>query len=474
MPPATFLYLNDIASHLHAQGWALAAALPLEELLDELPNDLRAKALIAQWVVSGTCPTVATLVEGPLYAAEVRRRLGIAGEMALSRSVCAWLTRRSVRAPKPGAIKPSAKAKSEQTPSPKPVEVSPLRIGMSVKALNEWSRDDPLRRIIRRMTLGELVLPAEVSASGRIYLPSYETMEGILTSAHQRSYYSPPEALLNWVLKLFQWTERADEVALLQERDMLALAPPTDPEIANLRKVLLELRETIRPFAKPRCDWLLRTTVVEVHPEQRSVVLRDPDATDFCPHHDWTQLVLDFTGDSASFGNAASCGFRCAVGLAAVDAALNWTLDVKPNKDLKLLAHVLAVPEWQLAVERIDEVLAAQAKVEVQAEQQELGWRIGMTSMHWELEPVWVGVTRKGQARIKKASIKDLRNNLAGCTRASDQKMVELLRPNPGLAFNLWQQPDAAPAKYETSRHLERHSASRHKLHCANTTIHRK
>lgn len=439
MPPVSFLYLKDIATHLQSQGWTKAAALPLDELLAELPDDIRAKLLMAQWVESATCPTVATLLEGPLYAAEIRRRFGIAGEMALAKWVAAWLGRKSRRPPQPAAAKTKPAAASGLGNG----SASPLKIGMTVKALNEWSRADPLRRVVRRITLGELVLPPEVTASGRIYLPSYETLEGILTTGAQRSYYAPPEPLMAFVLKLFQLTERADEIAVLQERDMLALPPPADPELAILRQLLLDLRERIRPFAKPRCDLLLRTAVVEVQPEERTLWMRDPDAAEFCPHHDWSHVVLALTSEGGQFLTAATCKFQCAVGLAAVDAALRWATQVKPSKDLQQLAHNLAVPQWQLAVEKIDEVLAAQTKVEGLTEQEELGWRLGLLGSQWELEPVWVGTTRKGQPRIKKANLKELRNNLLACTRPSDQKLVELLRPNPGLPFNLWQQPDA-------------------------------
>ncbi len=441
MPPITFLYLKDIASHLSSQGWVKAAGLPLSELLAELPDEIRAKSQIAHWVDSQVCPTVATLVEGPLYAAEIRRRFGTAGEMALARAIGGWLGRKSRRAVLPTPAKP--KPKPSQPAASEATSQSPLKLGMTVKALHEWSRNDPLRRIARRITLGEIVLPPEVTAAGRVFLPSQETLEGILTGSYQRSYYAPTEQLLAFVLKLFQVTERADEIAAIQEKDMLAQPAPADPELANLRQLLLELRERIRPFAKPRCDLLLRSAVVDIQPEARMLWLRDPDATEFCPHHDWSHLGLELNSDGARFVTVASCKFNCAVGLAAVDAALRSVQQAKPSKDLKQLAHILAVPEWQLAVEKIDEVLAAQTKAEALVEQEELGWRLSLLGSQWELEPVWVGATRKGQPRLKKANLKELRGNLHACSRPSDQKLVEMLRPNPGLAFNLWQQPDA-------------------------------
>lgn len=438
MASVTFLYLKDIFANLHTQGWSKVAQLLLDDVVPELPDSLRAKPLVAAWAASESCPTVATLLEGPLYAAEIRRRYGTAGEMALAKAISAWLERKSrgTAAPATAKTKPAAT-------TAKAVE-SPLKPGMTLKALKAWSGTDPLRKIARTMTLGSLALPPEVQAAGRIYLSQYETLESILTAGQHRAYYGVSDQLLSFIVKILQVAEQADEVTAREERALLEAPPAADPEIAGLRQHLLNLRAELRPIAKPRPALLQQCHVVEVHPEGRILWLRDPNATEFCSQHDWSHIGLEIDSNGARFRSAASCKFRCSVGLAAVDAALTWTAQAKPSKELKLFAHILAVPEWQLAVERIDEVLAAQTKAEVLVEQEELGWRVTMAGSHWDLEPAWVGATRKGQLRIKKANLKELRSNLQACARPSDQKLVELLRPNAALPFNLWQQPDAA------------------------------
>ena len=441
MAAIAFLFLKDISAHLHSQGWTAAAALPLSAFVADLAHSVRAKSLLDQWVAAGTCADVATLVEGPMYAGEIRRRLGSAGEMALTKAVVAWLTRKSATARTTAGIATTTppvhaaavpKAKPIKAAVPNPVVPSLLRPGMPRSDMIKWAGNDRLRSIVRNITLGELVLPAEVANQSRSYLPLHDRLESLMVKGGISTYYHIPQELLLYATGLFQLAERGAEVAAAEEQALLAAPPLEDAELEELRQKLLVLRDAIRPTAEPRPSQLRRTEVSAVDLAAKTLRIQDRDGHEYCPHHHWVPVEIAFGEDLARITGAPACKNQCAVALAAVDAALQWLSQAKPPKGAKALAHVVSVPAWQLAVEKLDEVLAAHGKAEHLVEQQDLGWRVNLEYLGRELEPVWVGSNRKGEQRIKKASLKDLRGNLGLCRRPADQKLVELLRPQAG------------------------------------------
>jgi superfamily II DNA or RNA helicase len=372
--------------------------------------------------------------------------------MALTKAVVAWLTRKSAAA-RPTAASATAVPAPRPTPTPgaKPVKAAGTRIaapsllglGMARSDMTKWAGADRLRSIVRNFTLGELVVPAEVANLSRGYLPMHDRLESLLIKGGVSSYYSIPPALLQHVLGLFQLAERGAEAALEEDRALLAAPALEDAELEELRQKLLNLRETIRPSADPRPSQLRRTEVTAVDLAAKTLQVQDRDGHEFCSHHHWVPVEIGFAEGLARIKGSPPCKNQCAVALAAVDAAIQWLSQAKPSKTAKTLAHVVAVPAWQLAVEKLDEVLAAHGKAEHLVEQQDLGWRLNLEFLGRELEPVWVGSNRKGEQRIKKANLKDLRSNLQLCRRPGDQKLVELLRPQVGQAAQMAGAQDA-------------------------------
>ncbi len=316
-----------------------------------------------------------------------------------------------------------------------------IRAGMTEKEVKLWAGQYPLRHTALALTLADLGLPHR-TADG--YVHAQTTVDAIL-SRHSApgTRMTTSAAIIERCLDLCRLAEHPEAQIALEEQQILAQDPLADSDLEAFRQRLLRLRAQVRPFAKPRPSQLTRVGFNRLDIETRRVHLYDADARRFCPDHYSAYLTLGFDGeDATSHEGSMRCAGQCPLVTTAIDWLIEWLTNAKLPKDFLQLAHNLAVPPWQLALDRLDAVLQQQAKVIAKEQRDTLGWRVGISHRLWDIEPVWLTTDRKGATRLKKATLKELRQNPTLCQTPADARAAELLRPDAHHPTALWSMPE--------------------------------
>ncbi|MFZ4579831.1 MAG: SNF2-related protein [Myxococcota bacterium] len=440
-----YLQLASVASAArYNPGWPESLALPFSGLVSAVPEALRSVDFLRRLHSTGQCKTVHDLVTKPLVIDEIRRRFGASGEQQLATYVASWLDRHAVPAAvtKRGPGRPSLQVQAtREAPAPLPPPVVELGVSMTTKQWTAWVGQSIWRRIAADTTLAELKGTAEL----RGYLPPGSSIENLLCHYAGMSYYRVHPELITAGLALCRMAEQPEAAAREEVAARLSAPPLSDAELEAMRQQVLGLRTQVAGFGVPRPKDLTRIDVHLLGGGERRVVFVDHDARRFCAKHRSDGAVfVDFTVDGATLPDLASeCSPSCQVTVAALDRLLDLLHAEPVPANLRQFAHILAVPIWQLAIDKLDALLAAQPDPNKPLRHEQLAWQIAGATARPEVSPLWLGKDRKGQPKLKKASLKELRLTPALCTTPADAKVAELLRPDPGLTTAMANLPDA-------------------------------
>ena len=432
-----FTTIDQFAQQPFTQAELTALKSPLDAFVVAQSDDPAWRHYVLQLVRKRVCPRILDLISDRGQTAIFAELFGAKGQASMIAALETWILPKPVAA----AAAAPAKARAASAPlAPKAVagKAIAFQTGMKHKDLQSWAGTLPLRRLTLAMKLDDLHAGHLLPYGS--YMGSHVTIQDVLTryTVGDR-YYGVPQQMLDLVIRVCQMADEPSAQLAHEQNARLNHAQLPDPELELLRQRLLALRATQAPHGQSRPSVLSRVDLREFNSATRVLTFVDPDVQRFCPQHldNWLFVQIDEAGQRMVETNRA-CKGRCPCAVAAVDHLLDLLSEAKISKDLKEIAHVLAVPSWQLMLDRMDVVLQQHEKKANSQPRGDLAWKFATFGPSYTLEPMWHTVDRKGVVKFKKVTLKELRNNKQLCNNRADEAAVALLRPNADVAVP-WQ-----------------------------------
>lgn len=320
-----------------------------------------------------------------------------------------------------------------------------LQIGMSPDELRRWAA---AHGVSHWLQLPARVLQGHLKGAWFwMYRNKSLTLEEILTlptarGAYEASETHMPRELQDAAAELLKEQAGMLEQGLLDESGLLAsLHPPLDHRLRPLWEQLMAVRKEIRSHTHPRA--YRQQGPVELTLQEDPPLLRYREQTqgwcgddgyypevhiDLQPHADRAPVRC-----RCNTGNAT----KCAIGLSAVDAALNVLCDSRQPQLRERIAKLIHEPGWSRTLEALDRVLLSSESSRIERPEEEaLGWRIRhQPGQPLELQPVRCRPLRTG-AGLKswKIDVDALLQDPSLCNLPVDRDVLAQLHPAPEVS----------------------------------------
>ena len=238
--------------------------------------------------------------------------------------------------------------------------------------------------------------------------------------------------------------EKADAQARLTQ-----LKRPDDRLLGEAWDRLSAVRAAVREVVEPRPSRTYRTGRTSIQADPPAVVYTEegPSPCSF----GWSRPVVVELGDATRPARVL-CACRtsaCALGLTALDAALDCLCLPELAAEARALSVALATPRWQKTLAALDDLVTRAGTVSAAAEPAGmLGWKLSGTGAHVTLQPTLLLPKKSGGGfKLKKATYGDVLKHpdlLPADRAAIDVLSPPAYRDDPSLSYRLSSPPAAA------------------------------
>ncbi|MFT4977033.1 MAG: superfamily II DNA or RNA helicase [Myxococcota bacterium] len=323
-------------------------------------------------------------------------------------------------------------------------DVQPLQIGMSVDDLRQWAS---VHGVSRWLGLPARVLQGHLKGAWFwMYRNKSLTLEEILTlptarGAHEASDTRMPRELQDAATQLLQ-----DQAGLLAEGladeagHLAALIAPVDHRLRALWERLMALRGEVREHTPPRAYRQQGPVELSLVDDPPQLVYRE-QTQGWCGEDGYfPEVRVDLQADGSAVLRCrcrSGRADRCAIGLSAVDAALNVICDDQQPRLRERLAKLISEPSWSRALDALDRILQVTAPESAERPDEEaLGWRLRVRpGKPLELEPVRCRPLKSGGGlRSWKIDLDALLRDPSLCSLPIDQEVLRQLYPAPEVS----------------------------------------
>ena len=323
--------------------------------------------------------------------------------------------------------------------------MEPLQKGMSVEQLRQWATT---HGVSRWLGLPARVLQGHLKGAWFwMYRNKSLTLEEILTlptarGAHDASDTRMPRELQDAATQLL-----VDQASLLEEGladeagHLAALVPPVDHRLRSLWERLMAARELVRAHTPPRAYRQVGPVELSLVDDPPQLVYRE-QTQGWCSEDGYfPEVRVDLQAPEGQPVLRCRCragqAGQCAIGLSAVDAALNVICDDRQPRLRERVARLVSEPSWSRALDALDQLLQRTVPdTAARPDEEALGWRIRTKpGSPLELEPVRSRPLKSGDGlRSWKIELDALLRDPNLCSLPLDHEVLQQLYPAPEVS----------------------------------------